>query len=79
LLFTTENPSLNFISFHHKHPVPRSDDVVGLGGPVFRGQGNVLDEMIAGIIEKESGGKINHRLPDFAFAPGRLDDHRQDE
>ena len=75
----TEDPPLHILGFQHKNAVPGNDDVVDLSGAVFRGQGDVLDEVIAGFIEKEFGGKVNHRFPSLAFEPGRFDDRRNEE
>lgn len=55
LFGVAENPALHVLGFHHKNAVPGDDDVVDLGGAVFRGQGDVLNEVIAGFIEKQSG------------------------
>ena len=79
LFGVTEDPALHVLGFHHKDPVPRNDDVVNLGSAVFRGQGNVLDEVVPGFIEKQSGGKVNHRFTGSAFEPGRFDDRRHEK
>lgn len=51
--------------------------MVDLGGAVFRGQGDVLDKVVEGLVEYEFGGKINNCFPGFAFEPGRFDDSRE--
>ena len=79
LFGVAEDPALHVLGFHHKDPVLRNDDVVDLGGAVFRGQGDVLDQVVAGFVEKEFGGKVDHRFPSFAFEPGRFDDRRNEE
>lgn len=53
--------------------------MVDLGGAAFRGQGDILDQVVAGSIEKELGRQVHHRFTGFAFEPGRFDDHRQDK
>ena len=79
LFGVTEDPALHVLGFHHKHPVLGDDYVVDLGGAVFGGQGNVLDEVVTGFIEKEFGGKVYHPFPGSAFEPGRFDDRRHDK
>lgn len=78
LFGVTEDPALHILRFHHKHAVPGDDDVVDLGGALFRGQGDVLDKVVAVFIEKEFGGKINNGFPGFAFEPRRLDNTSED-
>lgn len=51
LFCVTEDPALHVLGFHHKHPVSGNNDVVDLGGAVFGGQGDVLDEVVKGFIE----------------------------
>ena len=56
LFGVAEDPALHVLGFHHEHAVPGNDDVVDLGGAVFGGQGDVLDEVVTGFIEREFGG-----------------------
>ena len=79
LFGVTEDPALHVLRFHHEHPIPGNNDVIDLGGAVFSGQGDVLDEVVTGFVEKEFGGKVNHRLPSLSFEPGRFDDRRNEE
>ena len=79
LFGVSEDPAFHVLGFHHKDPVLRNDDVVDLGSAVFRGQGDVLDQVIAGFIEKQSGGKVNNCLPSLSFEPSRFDDYRNEE
>ncbi len=79
LFGVTEDPALHVLGFHHKHAVPGDDDVVDLGSAVFRRQGDVLDEVVTGFVEKEFGGKVNHGFSGLTFEPGRFDDRRHDK
>lgn len=74
-----KDPAFHVLGFHHKHAITGDDNVVDLGRAVFRGQGDVLDEVITGFIEKQPGGKVNHRFPSFSFEPERFDDRRHEE
>ena len=79
LFGVAKDPAFHVLGFHHEHAISGDDDVVDLGGAVFRGQGDVLDQVVAGFIEKEFGGKVNHRFASLAFEPRRLDNSHQDE
>lgn len=79
LFCIAKDPAFHVLSLHHKYAVPANNDVVDLGGAVFRGQGDVFDQVVTGFIEKEFGRKVNHRFTGFAFEPGRFDDHRQNK
>lgn len=79
LICPAKDPTPHVLGFHHKHAIARHNNVIDLGGAVFGGQGDVLNEVVAGFIEKKFGGEINDRFPGFTFVPGRFDDRRQDE
>ena len=53
--------------------------MINLGSAVFRGQGDVLDQVVTGFIESEFSGEINHCFPGFAFEPRGFDNRRDDE
>ena len=59
--------------------MPGNNDVVDLGGAVFSGQGDVLDEVVTGFIEQEFGGEINHCFPGLTFEPGGFYNRRKNE
>lgn len=52
--------------------------MVDLGSPVFGRQGDVLDQVVAGLVEEQACGGINNKLPDLALGPGRFDHPRED-
>lgn len=79
LFCVTEDPALHILGFHHKHAIPGDNDVVDLGGAVFGGQGDVLDEVVAGFIEKQLRGEVYHGFAGFAFEPGCSQNWQQDE
>lgn len=79
LLFANEDPSLYVLGFHYKHAITGNDDVVDLSGALFRGQGDILDEVVEGFIEKEFYGKISDRFPSFALEPKRFEYSREDQ
>ena len=52
--------------------------MIDLGGTVFGRQGDVLDQVVAVLVEEQACGGINNELPDLALEPGRLDHTRED-
>lgn len=69
LFGAAKDPAFHVLGFHHEHAISGDDHMVDLGGAVFRWQGDVLDQVVVGFIEKEFGGKVNHGFAGFAFEP----------
>lgn len=68
-----EDPNLRALSFNHKHAVPGEDNVVDLGGAVFRGQGDVLDQVVVVFVEEQASRGVNNEFAQMAFEPGRTE------
>jgi len=79
LFCVTKDPALHVLGFHHEHPIAGHNDVIDLGGAIFGGQGNVLDEVVAGFVEKQLRGEVDHSFAGFAFEPGCSKNGQQDE
>lgn len=79
LFCVAEDPALHVLGFHHKHAIAGDNDVIDLGGTVFGGQGDVFYEVVAGFIEKQLCGYVDHGFARLAFKPGRSQNGQQDE
>jgi len=66
-----KDPAFHVLGFHHEHAELGDDDVVDLGSAVFRGQGDVLDQVVAVFIEEHTGGEVNNELSQMPFEPAR--------
>ncbi len=72
-----KDPAFHVLGFHHEHAISGDDDVIDLGGAVFRGQGDVFDQVVAVFIEEQASGDVNNELSQMAFEPGRTQDGYQ--
>ncbi len=69
LFGAAEDPAFHVLGFHHEHPIRGDDDVVDLGGAVFRGQGDVLDQMVMIFIKEQAGEGVDNELSQVALEP----------
>lgn len=51
LLLSPKDPPFHILGLHDKDAVGGDDDVVDLGSPLLRGQGDILDEVIGCVVE----------------------------
>ncbi len=70
LMGAAENPALHILGFYNEHAKLRNQDVVNLRGAVRRGEGDVLDQVIAGFIQKQTSRGVNEKFANLAFEPG---------
>lgn len=56
-----------------------NNDVVDLSGAIFGGQGDVLDQVVALLVEEQTCGGINKELPYLPLEPGRFEDAREND
>lgn len=73
-----EDPPFHVLGFHHEHAVGRDDDVIDLGGAVFGGQGDVADQVVGVLIEKQACREVHQASADPAFELWRLDNAAED-
>lgn len=78
LFRTSEDPPFHVLGFHHEHAVGRHDDVIDLRSTVFSRQGDVADQVVGVLVEKQARREINEAFADPAFELGRLDDTAKD-
>lgn len=67
-------PPFHVLGFHHEHAVLGNNDLVDLGRAVFRGQGDVLHQMVTVFVEEQATGDVNNDLSQLALQPRRTQD-----
>jgi NADH-quinone oxidoreductase subunit H len=55
LMRAAENPTFHILGFYNENTKLRNQNMVDLCGAVFRGEGGVLDQMVAGFIQDRLG------------------------